>query len=694
MTICCLNPDCSNPLNPDSNKFCLTCSTPLVILLRNRFQVMRVLSDEGGFGRTYLAEDVDKLNELCVIKQLAPKAEGSWALKKAIELFKKEAQRLQQLGENPQIPTLIAYFEQDSYLYLVQQYIDGQNLLRELNLRRQGKALQSPYSEAEIRKILLDLLPILKFIHENGVIHRDIKPQNIVRRQSDSRLNLIDFGSSKQLTARVQSKIGTSIGSHGYSPIEQIRDGAAYPACDLFSLGATAFHLLTGVSPFKLWTEHGYAWVSDWQKYLKVQVSDEFAAVLDKLLKKDKNKRYQSADEVIVDLSRGLHPSQRLFPVGTSQQPTVFSSNFPQFDIKLQIIIVGVAGVLSLVVGNFWYKQFYIDGSIPANLTQPNRNSTGRHFGTGYKRPHNTADDATLDSQKSFMPNFNLAVTIRGYASSVLSIAISPDGNTVASTNNDTIQLWSLTTGQAIATLFGHENRVNAIAINPNGKILASGSDDNKVKLWNLDNGQEIRTLRGHRGAITTLAMSPDGQILASGSDDKTIKLWNLTTREEIRTLGGYTTGVRTIAFSPDGKILAAGSFETIKLWNLETGREIGSFAGHGEITTIAFSPDGKYLACGSNHSIKMWNLQTGEQIHSLSGHTGEITEVAFSPDGMILASSSRDRTIKLWDYTTAKNIRTLAKHSDSVETFAFSLDGKTIVSGGADRTLRVWRQP
>ncbi len=683
MTICCLNPDCSNPLNPNGNKFCLTCCTPLVTLLRNRFQVMRVLSDEGGFGRTYLAEDVDKLSELCVIKQLAPKAEGSWALKKAIELFQKEAQRLQQLGENPQIPTLIAYFEEDSYLYLVQQYIDGQNLLRELNLRRQTKAVQSPYSEVEIRKILLDLLPILKFIHENGVIHRDIKPQNIVRRQSDRRLNLIDFGSSKQLTARVQSKIGTSIGSHGYSPIEQIRDGAAYPACDLFSLGATAFHLLTGVSPFKLWTEHGYAWVGNWQKYLKVQVSDEFAAVLDKLLKKDKNQRYQSADEVIVDLSRGLHPSERLFPVGTSQHLTSLSS-IPPLNIKLQLIIVGVAGVLLLIVGNFWYKQFYIDGRSPANLSQPNPTLNDRHQGT--------ADDATLDPQKSFMPNFSLVVTIRGYTSSVLSIAISPDGNTVASTNNDTIQLWSLTTGQAISTLFGHTNRVNAIAINPNGKILASGSDDNTVKLWNLNNGQELRTLSGHRAAITTLAINPDGQILASGSDDRTIKLWNLATREEIRTIRGHTA-IRTVAFSPDGKILAAGSFEGIKLWNLETGSEIGTFAG-GEITTIAFSPDGKYLVSGSNNSIKIWNIKTGEQIHNLEGHISDITHVAFSPDGMILASSSRDRTIKLWDYTTAKNIRTLAKHVDSVETFAFSLDGKTIVSGGADRTLKVWRQP
>ena len=134
--ICCLNPDCPNPQNPNGKKFCQTCSTPLVPLLRNRFRVIRVLSDEGGFGRTYLSEDIDKLNERCVIKQLAPKFQGTWSQKKAMELFAEEAKRLQELGEHPQIPTLLAYFEQDNCLYLVQQFINGQNLLKELQQRK------------------------------------------------------------------------------------------------------------------------------------------------------------------------------------------------------------------------------------------------------------------------------------------------------------------------------------------------------------------------------------------------------------------------------------------------------------------------------------------------------------------------------------------------------------------------------
>ncbi|WP_258005903.1 serine/threonine-protein kinase, partial [Cylindrospermopsis raciborskii] len=284
--ICCLNPDCQNPQNPHGSKFCQSCDTPLVPLLRNRFRIIRVLSDEGGFGRTYLAEDTDKLNDNCVVKQLAPKFQGTWAQKKAMELFSQEAKRLQELGEHPQIPTLLAYFEQDKCLYLVQQFIDGNNLLQELQLRKH-------YKDSDIQSLLLDLLPILKFLHSRGIIHRDIKPENIIRRKRDGRLILIDFGSAKQLTVAVQKKYGTSIGSHGYSAIEQIRDGKAYPASDLFSLGATCFHLLTGLSPFQLWIEHGYSWVKNWQDCLNNSRSAELIIILDKLLQLDLKNRYQ-----------------------------------------------------------------------------------------------------------------------------------------------------------------------------------------------------------------------------------------------------------------------------------------------------------------------------------------------------------------------------------------------------------------
>jgi formylglycine-generating enzyme required for sulfatase activity len=306
--ICCLNPDCQQPLNPDNHKFCQSCSTPLTALLINRFRVLRVLSNEGGFGKTYLAEDT----------QLAPKQQGSYALKKATDLFIEEAKRLQDLGEHPQIPTLFAYFENQGFLYLVQQFIPGDNLLAEIT--QTGN-----YDETKIRQLLLDILPLLQFIHERQVIHRDIKPQNIMRRKNDNKLVLIDFGASKQFTSTIYTQMGTQIGSYGYSPFEQIKGGEAYPASDLFALGATCFHLLTGESPFLLWAKNGFGWVDSWRNYLAISVSDQLGFVIDKLLKFDIQERYQSANDVM----RSLQLPPTVYPfqsnntnLGTSQSQT------------------------------------------------------------------------------------------------------------------------------------------------------------------------------------------------------------------------------------------------------------------------------------------------------------------------------------------------------------------------------------
>ncbi|AUB34780.1 Serine/threonine protein kinase [Nostoc flagelliforme CCNUN1] len=252
----------------------------------------------GGFGKTYLAEDVEKFNEICVIKQFAPQVQGTGALHKATELFQQEARRLQQLGEHPQIPTLFAYFEEDKRLYLVQQYVKGQNLLEELQH-------QGIFSEFKIRELLLDLLNILQSVHQHKVIHRDIKPQNIIRRKSPQPpkgdLVLIDFGASKKLSETVVAQQGTTIGSFGYAPLEQMQAGEAYSASDLYSLGATCFHLLTTIPPWELWKKQGYGWIDNWRQHLRQPLSEELAAILDKLLQTDYRERYQSAEAVLQD---------------------------------------------------------------------------------------------------------------------------------------------------------------------------------------------------------------------------------------------------------------------------------------------------------------------------------------------------------------------------------------------------------
>ncbi|MEH2164341.1 MAG: serine/threonine-protein kinase [Nostoc sp.] len=681
--ICCLNPDCLNPLNPNGKKFCQSCSTPLVSLLRNRFRVIRVLSDEGGFGRTYLSEDVDKLNERCVVKQLAPKFQGTWSQKKAMELFAEEAQRLQDLGEHPQIPTLIAYFEQEGCLYLVQQFINGDNLLKELQQRK-------GYNARDIQSILLDLLPILKFIHDRKIIHRDIKPENIIRHKSDGRLSLIDFGSSKQFTAKVQQKSGTSIGSHGYSPLEQIRDGKAFPASDLFGLGATCFHLLTGNSPFQLWMESGYAWVSNWREYLRSPLNAELDLIIDKLLKKDIHERYQSADEVLRDLT----PKQLLAlpPAGKSSGkiPATQAPSLPKSYPLLRVLILVSALILLFGFQESWYKHFRrIQTSLVSRLSQ--HNNSGK-------------DDVLLGQvSKITLGKVSLANTLQGHENSVLSIAISPDGKTIASSGgNGTIKLWNLATGKQISSLNTYSQQVNTVVISPNGKTLVSASDDSTIKVWDLKTGKQIRTLAGHSDSVHALAISADSETLISGSDDNTIKIWDLATGEQIRTLVGHIFWVRSVAISPDSLILASGSFDkTIKIWNLTKGYSIRTLEGnHQTVTSVAISPDGKILASASRdvydgqrlRTIKLWNLATGKEIRTLLGHANTVTTVAFSADGKIIASGSRDRTIKLWNSATGEEILTLTGHTNTVTSVAFSPDSKTLVSGSEDNTIKIWQ--
>ncbi|MHC5855588.1 protein kinase domain-containing protein [Nostoc sp.] len=623
--ICCLNPACHNPPNPDGTMFCSNCGVGLVVL-KNRYRPIKTLGG-GGFGKTYLAEDIDKLNEHCVIKQFAPQVQGTASLNKATELFEQEAKRLQQLGKHPQIPTLLAYFEQDNRLYLVQEFIDGQNLLDEL--KQQGI-----FNEQKIKELLLDLLNILKTVHQQQVIHRDIKPENIIRR-GDGKLVLIDFGASKQLTATVMTKPGTAIGSFGYAPLEQMQGGEAYSASDLYSVGVTCFHLLSGIHPWQLWQRQGYGWVASWRQHLQQPVSQELGRMLDKLLQEEHQQRYLSAEEVLQDLN-----SPPLPPVPPTLKPTPKLSNFPQ------------------------------PGLTPANISQ-----------------------------------ITLVKTLHGHSSSVNSVAISPDGQTLASSGSydETIKLWNLATGEEIYTLIGHFSSVNSVAISPDGKTLASSSW-NSIKLWSLATGEEIRTFTGHSGSVNSVAFSPDGKILASGSDDKTIKLWNLATGMTIKlwnlatgktvcTLTGHSRSVDSIAISSDGKTLASGSDDkTIKLWNLATGKIIRTLTGHSRsVDSIAISPDGKTLASGSNDkTIRLWNLTTGKTIRTLTGDLSADYSIAISPDGKTLVSGSW--SIELWNLATGEEISALTGHSNYVSSVAISPDGKTLVSGSWDNTIEIWR--
>jgi formylglycine-generating enzyme required for sulfatase activity len=312
----CQNPNCSNPFNPDYSKFCIVCGHGTFgQILRNRYRVLRLLG-EGGFSKTYAAEDVDRLNAPCVIKQFFPQVQGTGQRAKAAEFFKEEAFRLYELGENhPQIPRLLAYFEQGASLYLVQEFIFGKTLLEEVQ--------EQAYSEGKILQLLLDLLPVLDFVHQKNVIHRDIKPENILRRDIDQKPVLIDFGGAKQVTHTSIARQATAIYTLGYAPTEQMA-GFACHASDLYALGVTCVRLLTQDLPMQdtyglkdpLYDPMTAKWL--WKERLQaksITISQELTYILDQLLQHFPNDRYQSAREVLDDLTAELSLPLGLQPV-------------------------------------------------------------------------------------------------------------------------------------------------------------------------------------------------------------------------------------------------------------------------------------------------------------------------------------------------------------------------------------------
>ena len=326
---------------------------------------------------------------------------------------------------------------------------------------------------------------------------------------------------------------------------------------------------------------------------------------------------------------------------------------------------------------------------------------------------------------------------------SLYEIAISPDGNTIASGGFDGLFLWDIDTGTLKAELGGHLSGIRSIAFSPDGTIIACGGGD-ELFLWDTESYARKMALSGHTTAIYSMALNPDGSTLAIANREK-IRLWDPTTAEfktllyvqdwsfnssldyspdgntlacqsgtwtllwdvargtHIATLSGYggvrsntSYGFASIVFSPDGQFLVGGhNYNTaVHLWS--AGRtHTAAFIGHTDgIISVDLSYDARILASGSNdRTVRLWYVATATQINTLNGHTDRVHCVKFNPDATIVASGSKDKTIILWDVSTGERITTLTGHTDSVNTIAFSLTGNTIVSGAGwdDNQIRLW---
>lgn len=330
--------------------------------LRGRYQIIRLLGS-GGFGATFVAEDRDLPGKpQCVVKQLKSKDIDPSLLQTARRLFDTEAQVLYRLGKHDRIPQLLAHFEENQEFYLVQEFIEGEDLSQEFT---PGKQL----SEVEIIVFLQDVLEILAFVHQQNVIHRDIKPSNLIRRRQDGKFVLIDFGAVKEIsTLMVNSQGQTSgtilIGSSGYMPNEQLGGKPRFNS-DIYALGMTAIQALTGVSPDQLQSDSETGEIN-WREY--AQVSKPLAVILEKMVRSHFRDRYQSTNEVLADLGKfqiTAGYTRRLVFSGTHEQSFVKYS-----PLVIIIITVVTFGISKLFQSTPTDSQISIASVTPTSSTQ------------------------------------------------------------------------------------------------------------------------------------------------------------------------------------------------------------------------------------------------------------------------------------------------------------------------------------
>lgn len=644
----CFNLSCQRPHNPDTAKFCQNCGANLILghaleagAASHVYQAKSILG-QGGFGRTFLAIDLterDRQSEdntlapgYCVIKQSLPPPLLADP-QKAGELFRREADQLAQLGEHPQIPRLLDQIEQENSQYLIQEFIDGDNL--EVLLGKQG-----PFNERQIGKVLGDLLPVLDYIHRHRVIHRDIKPENIIHPINGDRLVLVDFGAAKESASTLPTRTGTIIGSAGYVAPEQAIGKAEF-ASDLYSLGATCVHLLTGLHPFDLYSVSEATWI--WSQYLPEPLSPRFQRVLNKLLHPATNQRYRTAREVMADLnlneaSSGGIRSKNKPGVAIARSPSPIRSSplAPVWDC-VRTLTGHTAAVMTLAISP--------DGQM-----------------------------LTSGGQDKALKLWNLS----------------------------TGELIDTFAGRSLWFGAGHTAAVTALTFTPDGQTLFSGSSDGTIKTWDITTKKVIQTFSGHGWGISAIALSQDGLTLVAGEEDGVINGWDLETQEPIPGDMKHSAHISGLIVSPDGHSLISSSYDgTIRRWELGSSRLIGSFPAHGErISAIACSSDGKLLITASwDKTLKFWDLPQRTLLKTRTAKRDRINCLALSPDGQLLASGSEDSRIYLWQLqwdpsqslVRPEKLTTL-RHSWPITSLHFTPDGQTLVSSSIDETIKLWQ--
>ncbi|MEL7332711.1 MAG: protein kinase [Cyanobacteria bacterium J06560_2] len=710
----CPNSVCPQPKNDAAAKFCQACGTPLI--LEDKYGLFSLLG-KGGFGRTLLAQSVESAGSIsstrqCVVKQLHNKALLETSA------FKGEIDRLRRLGEHPQIPRLLDAFENDLGQFLVQELAPGENL-------QQQVTDQGPWNEADVRSLLKSLIAVLQYVHSFQIIHRDIKPENIVApigrkaegRKADSRRSapmLVDFGSAKWVR---QTPAQTVIGSAGYASPEQSMGQATF-ASDIYSLGLTCLYLLTGVHPFQLYSAAEDRWV--WKDYLTEPIEPRFAQVLDQMVERSLQQRYESADHVALDLQFSqnllLSASQQVLSQAKASVPGLKSLLKPAGEVVLETLKLGEKWVSASTGGS--------SKSIGGARGRIAGGATGREIGP--------------TSMQSWQRRCRLGKDIG--LTQVL--AISADAQHFASGGSDgSVRLWHLSSAELLHTFSrrrlmgtGHGGAVTALVFHPDNRVLYSASEDGTIKEWDIAERQLLNTLPVAGWTPTDLAVTADGAQLISANRDGKIIIWDIESLLVSGQLAQHQQGVSAIAlagrwtYSGDflGDLLASASDDgTVKLWrqtrdadhsfqlaktlNLRRDRSAKTIANKTQkdskdiwqdlrvvsVALCAVTQNTYQLVCATSaREILLYTLDEHLDVTApiwLHQFSQPIKSLAMGADDC-LAVATEDRVLTLWQLNTLSCVAELA-HDWGLKATASSADGRLLITASEDETISLWQR-